>query len=128
MRVTMDGFAGMARRLRDAADRWSAGRVIAVLEGGYDLEGVGGGMASVLSVFDGPAAPPPITRTITFSEGMTVKDLADRLDVRVKDALKALLDRRMMMTINSAIDLDTAKALAANRARSAASDSTRNTA
>ena len=61
-----------------------------------------------------PAAPPPITRTITFSEGMTVKDLADRLDIRVKDALKALLDRRLMMTINSAIDLDTAKVLAAN--------------
>jgi translation initiation factor IF-2 len=60
-----------------------------------------------------PAAPPPITRTITFSEGMTVKDLADRLEVRVKDALKALLDRRLMMTINSAIDLDTAKSLAA---------------
>ena len=60
-----------------------------------------------------PTAPPPITRTITFSEGMTVKDLADRLDIRVKDALKALLDRRLMMTINSAIDLDTAKMLAA---------------
>ena len=61
-----------------------------------------------------PAAPPPITRKITFSEGMTVKDLADRLDIRVKDALKALLDRRLMMTINSVIDLDTAKGLAAN--------------
>ncbi len=61
-----------------------------------------------------PAAPPPITRKITFSEGMTVKDLADRLEVRVKDALKALLDRRLMMTINSAIDLETAKSLAAN--------------
>ncbi len=61
-----------------------------------------------------PAAPPPITRKITFSEGMTVKDLADRLDVRVKDALKALLDRRIMMTINSAIDLENAKGLAAN--------------
>jgi translation initiation factor IF-2 len=60
-----------------------------------------------------PAAPPPITRTITFSEGMTVKDLADRLDIRVKDALKALLDRRLMMTINSVIDLQTAKELAA---------------
>ncbi|MSO62078.1 MAG: translation initiation factor IF-2 [Acidobacteria bacterium] len=58
--------------------------------------------------------PPPITRTITFSEGMSVKDLADRLEIRVKDALKALLDRRMMMTINSAIDLDIAKMLAAS--------------
>ena len=61
-----------------------------------------------------PVAPPPITRTITFSEGMTVKDLADRLDIRVKDALKALLDRRLMMTINTAIDLETAKMLAAS--------------
>ena len=60
------------------------------------------------------AAPPPITRTITFSEGMTVKDLADRLEVRVKDALKSLLDRRLMMTINSAIDLDMATLLAAS--------------
>ena len=62
-----------------------------------------------------PVAPlPPITRTITFSEGMTVKDLADRLEIRVKDALKGLLDRRMMMTINSAIDLEIAKMLAAS--------------
>ncbi len=61
-----------------------------------------------------PTAPPPITRSITFSEGMTVKDLADRLEIRVKDALKALLDRRLMMTINSAIDLDTATTLAAS--------------
>jgi translation initiation factor IF-2 len=60
-----------------------------------------------------PVAPPPITRTITFSEGMTVKDLADRLEIRVKDALKSLLDRRLMMTINTAIDLETAKTLAA---------------
>ncbi len=58
-------------------------------------------------------ATPPITRSITFSEGMSVKDLADRLEIRVKDALKSLLDRRLMMTINSAIDLDTAKTLAA---------------
>ena len=32
---------------------------------------------------------------------MTVKDLADKLDVRVKDVLTKLLDRRMMMTINT---------------------------
>ena len=61
-----------------------------------------------------PTAPPPITRSITFSEGMTVKDLADRLEIRVKDALKSLLDRRLMMTINSAIDLEMAKTLAAS--------------
>jgi translation initiation factor IF-2 len=53
--------------------------------------------------------PPPISRTITLAEGMTVKDLADKLDVRVKDVLKALLDRRMMMTINSTIDIESAR-------------------
>src|SRR5439155_1194918 len=30
-----------------------------------------------------PSAPPPVTRNITLAEGMTVKDLADKLDVRV---------------------------------------------
>jgi translation initiation factor IF-2 len=56
--------------------------------------------------------PPPISRTITLAEGMTVKDLADKLDSRVKDVLKALLDRRVMMTINSTIDIDTAREIA----------------
>ena len=64
-----------------------------------------------------PSAPPPVelppvSRTITLAEGMTVKDLSDKLDVRVKDVLKALLDRRLMMTINSTIDIDTARAVA----------------
>jgi translation initiation factor IF-2 len=59
-----------------------------------------------------PAAPPPITRTITLAEGMTVKDLADKLDVRVKDVLAKLLMKRMMMTINSTVDVETAKDIA----------------
>jgi translation initiation factor IF-2 len=59
-----------------------------------------------------PAAPPPITRTITLAEGMTVKDLADKLDVRVKDVLAKLLMRRLMMTINSTLDTETATMVA----------------
>ena len=58
------------------------------------------------------AAPPPITRIITLAEGMTVKDLADKLDVRVKDVLAKLLMKRMMMTINSTLDSETAKTIA----------------
>ena len=58
------------------------------------------------------AAPPPVTRTITFVEGMTVKDLADKLDQRVKDVLKKLLDKRLMMTINSTVDTETASMIA----------------
>jgi acetoin utilization deacetylase AcuC-like enzyme len=61
MRVTLDGFAQMAHRLRASADRVSAGRIVAVLEGGYDLDGLGGGMTAVLSALSGPARPlPPV--------------------------------------------------------------------
>jgi translation initiation factor IF-2 len=59
-----------------------------------------------------PAPPPPVTRTITLAEGMTVKDLADKLDVKAKDVLRKLLERRMMMTINSTIDEETARLIA----------------
>jgi translation initiation factor IF-2 len=56
--------------------------------------------------------PPAITRSITFVEGMTVKDLADKLEQRVKDVLKKLFDKRMVMTINSNVDADTATMIA----------------
>jgi translation initiation factor IF-2 len=59
-----------------------------------------------------PAAPPPVTRTITLAEGMTVKDLADKLDVRVKDVLAKLLMKRMMMNINSTLDMNVARDIA----------------
>ena len=59
-----------------------------------------------------PAAPPPVTRSITLAEGMTVKDLADKLDVRVKDVLAKLLMKRLMMTINSTLDTETASMIA----------------
>ena len=61
-----------------------------------------------------PAAPPPITRSITLAEGMTVKDLADKLEVRVKDVLAKLLMKRIMLTINSTLDIETARDIAAD--------------
>ncbi|MDB4957551.1 MAG: Histone deacetylase [Myxococcales bacterium] len=57
MRVTHAGFAAMARRLRYAADRWSGGRIAAVLEGGYDLDGLAGGMSATLAAFVGDPEP-----------------------------------------------------------------------
>ena len=57
-------------------------------------------------------AAPPVTRTITMAEGMTVKELSEKLDIRAKDILKKLLDRRIMMTINTTLDTETATALA----------------
>ncbi len=59
-----------------------------------------------------PAPPPPISRTITLAEGMTVKDLADKLDVRVKDVLTKLLMMKRVMTINSAVDIEIARDIA----------------
>ena len=43
---------------------------------------------------------------------MTVKDLADKLEARVKDVLKKLLEQGRMMTINSTVDSETASSLA----------------
>jgi len=59
-----------------------------------------------------PSAPPPVTRTITLAEGMTVADLAAKLDVKAKDVMKKLMDRRMMVTINSTLDDETAATIA----------------
>src|SRR5207237_1066672 len=59
-----------------------------------------------------PAAPPPVTRTITLAEGTTVKDLADRLDLKVKDVLGRLFMKGLRLTINSTLDPDTATMLA----------------
>jgi translation initiation factor IF-2 len=57
-------------------------------------------------------APPPVTRTITLAEGMTVKDLADKLGVRGNDVLAKLLMKRMIMRINSTLDPETATTIA----------------
>jgi translation initiation factor IF-2 len=66
----------------------------------------------IQSPVQAPAAPPPVTRTITLAEGMTVADLATKLDVKAKDVLRKLMERRMMMTINSTLDDDTASMIA----------------
>ena len=58
------------------------------------------------------APPPPITRTISLAEGMTVKDLADKLEFRAKDVLKKLIERRVMITINTTLDTETATMVA----------------
>jgi acetoin utilization deacetylase AcuC-like enzyme len=39
--LTDDNFATMTRWMRDIARKHAGGRLISVLEGGYDLEGLG---------------------------------------------------------------------------------------
>jgi translation initiation factor IF-2 len=62
-----------------------------------------------------PEAPPPVERPpreITMTEGVTVRELAEKLDVRAKDLLKVLLDRGVFASINQALDAPTATTLA----------------
>jgi translation initiation factor IF-2 len=63
-----------------------------------------------------PVAPPkpvvpeevPITRTITITEGVAIKELSEKLEVRAKDVIKRLLDRGVFATINQTLDSQTA--------------------
>ncbi len=48
--------------------------------------------------------PLPITRTITITEGISVKDLAEKLGVRAKDLIAKLLARGVFATINQTLD------------------------
>jgi translation initiation factor IF-2 len=56
--------------------------------------------------------PQPITRTITITEGISVKDLAELLGVRAKDVIARLLARGVLATINQTLDADLAQNIA----------------
>jgi translation initiation factor IF-2 len=58
------------------------------------------------------SAAPPISRTITFAEGMTAKDLADKLDIKVNALLGKLFMKGLRLTINSTLDPETATLIA----------------
>jgi translation initiation factor IF-2 len=74
-------------RQRPGSDRRSAAAVIAPPE---------------------PRAP----REVTITEGITIRELAEKLDVRAKELLKNLLDRGVFASINQALDVPTATTLA----------------
>ena len=59
MAVTEHGFAGMTRALLDVAGRVCDGRVVAVLEGGYDLRATRDSAEAVLDVLCDRVLPPP---------------------------------------------------------------------
>ncbi len=50
------------------------------------------------------AGPPPINREITISEGITVKELSEKLDVKANLVIKKLVDRGIFATINQTLD------------------------
>jgi translation initiation factor IF-2 len=56
--------------------------------------------------------PMPITRNITITEGISVKDLAEKLDIRVKDVISRLLGRGVFATVNQTLDAELASEMA----------------
>ena len=56
--------------------------------------------------------PLPITRNITITEGISVKDLAEKLEIRAKDLIARLLARGVFATINQTLDAELASDIA----------------
>jgi len=56
--------------------------------------------------------PLPISRSITIAEGISVKDLAEKLDVRAKDLIARLMMKGVLATVNQTLDAELAKDLA----------------
>ena len=61
---------------------------------------------------EAPAGPPPVNREITISEGITVKELSEKLDVKASLVIKKLVDRNIFATINQTLDSKLATDLA----------------
>jgi translation initiation factor IF-2 len=51
----------------------------------------------------------PITRNITITEGISVKDLAEKLGIRAKDLIARLLSRGVLASVNQSLDSNLAK-------------------
>jgi translation initiation factor IF-2 len=56
--------------------------------------------------------PLPITREITITEGISVKDLAEKLGIRAKDLITRLLARGVFATVNQTLDANLAGEMA----------------
>ncbi|HKO05520.1 MAG TPA: translation initiation factor IF-2 [Candidatus Acidoferrales bacterium] len=62
-------------------------------------------------------APPPVPREpreVTITEGISVRQLAEKLDIRAKELLSTLLGRGVFASINQPLDVQTATTLAEN--------------
>ena len=57
--------------------------------------------------------PLPISREITVTEGISVKDLAEKLGIRAKDLIAILLMRGVFVTVNQSLDAEMVKDVAA---------------
>ena len=56
--------------------------------------------------------PPPIDREITVAEGITVKELSEKLGVKANLVIKKLVEKKIFATINQTLDVKLAEELA----------------
>ena len=61
---------------------------------------------------DQPIAPPPIDREITVADGVTVKELSEKLGVKANLLIKKLVEKKIFATINQTLDTKMAEQLA----------------
>ncbi|MFQ5788905.1 MAG: translation initiation factor IF-2 [Acidobacteriota bacterium] len=55
---------------------------------------------------------PKVFRKVSLTEGVTVKELAEKMEVKHKDLIKSLMSRGVLATINQTLDTDLAKEVA----------------
>jgi acetoin utilization deacetylase AcuC-like enzyme len=59
MRLTTPAFAAMTSELRIVAEECCRGRIVAAVEGGYDLHALAGSLDAVIETLNGPPSPAP---------------------------------------------------------------------
>jgi translation initiation factor IF-2 len=58
-----------------------------------------------------PPAPPAPPKDVVLTEGVTVKELSEKTEIKSKDLIKKLLDRGILATINQPLEIEVAKQL-----------------
>jgi translation initiation factor IF-2 len=56
--------------------------------------------------------PPPIDREITIAEGVTVRELSEKLGIKATMVVKRLMEKKILATINQTLDVKLAEELA----------------
>ena len=79
MRVSLEGFAGLASELMDLAQETCGGRLLLVLEGGYHIDGQARAVREVLRRMAGTRAAPDIRADISIT---TQKEITPVVDVQ----------------------------------------------
>ena len=58
--------------------------------------------------------PIPINRSVTLTEGVTIKELSEKLEIKAKDVIKRLLDKGIFATMNQTLDETLVKDISAD--------------